>query len=247
MTLWIPLSMRTSLHRAGRLGRSSRIVNQQRFCFSSDENGARPLLLWLESKSSSETITAAPRILMPPPPPCTHNNKTDDKIVVSSANDVMEAVDQHYSLSSDENSQQFVGGMGEQDLGVWFASDSYDPLNDYQLIQDSIHRVKQYRHGVPFGVYTSGVNLPSDLPPLQELGLSRVQVSLIASNPLDYAQATGLSGSDAQKAFGQVCGYCVILHESGFPLEVAILQAYASSARDLAVSLGAVDTHVYKE
>ena len=72
-------------------------------------------------------------------------------------------------------------------------------------------------------------------------------MSLIAANPNDYAKATGLSSTEASKAFGQVCGYCVTLHESGFPLEVAILQDYASTARDLAVSLGAVDTLVYPE
>jgi hypothetical protein len=107
--------------------------------------------------------------------------------------------------------------MGEQDLGVWFASSSLDPLNHYKLIQEAIGRVKQYRHGVPFGAYTSGVNISSDVPPLQEIGLDSVQVSLIAANPNDYAQATGLSSTEATKAFGQVCGYCVTLHESGFP------------------------------
>jgi hypothetical protein len=83
-----------------------------------------------------------------------------------------------------------------------------------------------------------------DVPPLQEIGLDSVQVSLIASNRNDYAQATGLSSTEATKAFGQKCGYSVTLHESGFPYQVAILQDFASLARDLAKSLGAVDTRL---
>jgi hypothetical protein len=72
-------------------------------------------------------------------------------------------------------------------------------------------------------------------------------VSLIASNPNDYAQATGLSSTEATKAFGQKCGYSVTLHESGFPYQVAILQDYASSACDLVKSLGAVEMHIYQD
>jgi hypothetical protein len=199
-------------------------------------------VLWLEFDQPADHSATAP-----PPPPRILMPKFDEnkKMIVSSANDVMNAVDEHYNLSSD--SQQFVGGMGEQDLGVWFASSSLDPLNHYKLIQEAIGRVKQYRHGVPFGAYTSGVNISSDVPPLQEIGLDSVQVSLIAANPNDYARATGLSSTEATKAFGQVCGYCVTLHESGFPYQVAILQDYASSARNLAKSLGAVDTHVYQD
>ena len=157
----------------------------------------------------------------------------------------MNAVNTHYELSSD--SQQFVGGMGESDAGVWFASSSADPLLHYELILESIRTVKEARHGVPFGTFTSGVNLPRDLPPMADIGLDRLQVSLLAANPKDYALATGLSDTEATKYFGQVCGFCVTLAESGFPLEVSALQPYASSARDLAVSLGAVHVHVYDE
>lgn len=232
MTLCLPL--RSSLLTVGRR-RSCRIVSHR--VFSSKQNdGASPLLLWIES--SNHTTAPPPRILMP-------NSSSSLKLLVASPNDVVEAVDNHYTLSSD--SEQFVGGMGESDAGVWFACETQDPLHHYPLLQESIQQVKQSRHGVPFGVYTSGVGLPSDLPPLKEIGLGSVQVSLMASNPKEYAQATGLSDAEAMKAFGQVCGFCVTLHESGFPFEVCVLQPYASSARDLAVSLGAVDTHVHQE
>jgi len=235
-TLCLPL--RASLRSLGRR-HCDRVVPQlhhtTRF-LSSEANGGSPLLLWLSSDTPSNT-TVPPRILMP--------KSHSTKVTVSSSQQVVEAVDQHYSLSSD--SQQFVGGMGESDAGVWFACEEQDPLQHFPLIQESIRSVKEFRHGVPFGTFTSGVDLPSDLPLLGEIGLARVQVSLLAANPKDYAAATGLSDSDAIKAFGQVCGFCVNTAETGFPLEVSVLQPYASSARDLAVSLGAVDVHIYKE
>lgn len=200
---------------------------------SSKASDGSPLILWLESETPSTKL--APNIIMPP-------MDLSTKITVSSPQQVVQAVDEHYSLSDD--SQQFVGGMGESDAGVWFASSS-DPLEQYPLMQESIRSVKEFRHGVPFGTFTSGVNLPTDLPPLQEIGLARIQVSLLASNPKDYAKATGISDSEAAKYFGQVCGFCVTIAETGFPLEVSVLQEYASSARDLAVSLGAVEVHVF--
>ena len=85
------------------------------------------------------------------------------------------------------------------------------------------------------------------MPPLGEIGLARIQVSLLAANPQDYAKASGMSDSEAAKYFGQVCSFCVTTAEAGFPLEVSVLQEYASSARDLAVSLGAIDVHVIEE
>lgn len=201
--------------------------------FSVDAIDGNPLFLWLPVDKDKPT---SPLILIHP---------TEDSITVSSPQDVSEAVENHYSLSAD--SQQFVGGMGESDPGIWFACSTTDPLHHWRLIQESIRTVKESRHGIPFGVYTSGVDLPKDLPPLAEMGLDRVQVALLAANPKDYAGATGMSDAEAQKCFGQVCGFCVTVAETGFPLEVAVLQSYASTARDLAVSLGAIDVHVWKK
>lgn len=245
-TMMISVPFRASLRSIGR-HQSHRIirphVQNNIKCFSSNENDGNPLILWLVSASETPNTSPPPRILMPKIPPNT------PVITVSSPEDVVQAVDNHYSLSSDcGESQQFVGGMGEEDRGVFFASSVQDPLQHHALIQDAIYTIKQSRHGVPFGVYTSGVNLPSTLPPsLSELGLSTVQVSLLASNPNDYAKATGLPQGEATKNFGQVCGYCVSVAESGFPLEVSVLQPYASSTRDLATSLGAVQVHVYQD
>ena len=213
--------------------------------FSSSENGGNSLILWLESNSSTSNnsnSTRPPRILMP------KSNKSALQATVSSPEDIVTAVDNHYSLSEEDSSSssQFVGGMGENDEGVWFACNDVDPLLHFSLIQQAISTVKQSRHGVPFGAFTSGVNLPADLF-LSDIGLSTVQVSLLASNPTEYAQATGLSSTEAMKAFGQACGFCVTVAEAGFPLQVSVLQPYASSARDLATSLGAIHVDVYSE
>ena len=72
-----------------------------------------------------------PKILMPS---CMD---LDKKITVSSPQEVVQAVDGHYSLMGE--TQQFVGGMGESDAGVWFVSSTQDPLQQqYPLLQESI-------------------------------------------------------------------------------------------------------------
>jgi hypothetical protein len=233
MAFFLP-SFRASLLGIGR-HHCHRVVSHcptKKYKYSNDARGGSPLFLWLPEDKDKP---APPLILIHP---------TEASITVSSPQDVTEAVENHYHLSHD--SQQFVGGMGESDPGVWFACSTTDPLHHWRLIQESIRTVKEFRHGIPFGIHTSGVHLPKDLPPLAELGLDRVQVALLAANPKDYASATGLSDAEAQKCFGQVCGFCVTVAETGFPFEVGVLQSYASPARDLAVSLGAVDVHVWK-
>ena len=145
---------------------------------------------------------------------------------------------------------QFVGGMGESDAGVWFGPSrgAPDALHSWEFIQTSIARVKTSRHGVPFGLYTSGLGLDAaDVPPLQELGLSRVQVSLLAPTPADYGHAAGLTEAQANECFGQLCTFIAAAAEAGFPIEVSVLARYAGAARDLATALGAVDVHVYPE
>lgn len=53
---------------------------------------------------------------------------------------IAESIEAHYTLDNDGsgNSQQFVGGMGESDGGVWFLSretDSLDTLDYWESIQ----------------------------------------------------------------------------------------------------------------
>jgi len=167
------------------------------------------------------------------------------------AQELAAQVERHYDLdSTDGTTSHFVGGMGESDLGVCFVSppnSSTDPLQHWQLIQETIALVKESRHGVPFSLVTSGCHVPSDLPPLAELGLSNVQVLLLASSPPDYAAVTGIPSGEAAKLFGQVCGFMVhASEETGFPVTAGIAGGpYATSASELAKALGAIDVHIY--
>jgi hypothetical protein len=205
---------------------------------ATDDDGPSPLFIWLGEPSSpddgTETITL-PKLLLPVSPPSEPTATTPEEILAS--------VNQHYQKES-----QFVGGMGESDPGVWFATTSAchkDTLEFYQLVGESIALVKQERHGVPFNLYTTGILSPGlEIGPLTELGLDCLQVSLFAGSPPDYKKATGHDAA----AFGQVCGFIADAAEQGIAVEVGILKAYASGgARDLALSLGAQNVHVYDE
>ena len=114
-----------------------------------------------------------------------------------------------------------------------------DALDYAELVQEGIFYTKQERHGVEFGLYTNGLVTPSI--PLSELGLSTLQVSLYCGSPPEYAKATG---RDA-KAFGQLCGFIAEAVEQGVTVELGVLEPYAGSAHDLALSLGAQQVHVY--
>jgi hypothetical protein len=177
---------------------------------------------------------------------------------VESAEAALAIVNKHYE------SAHFVGGMGEgtkkvaatifqccmlylklfrsEDPGVWFATVQncvHDALS-FDVIQESIALVKQERHGVPFGLYTSGIL--SEPVVVSDLGLSVLQVSLFAGNPMDYVAATGRKAAD----FGKCCGFIAECAEQGIHVEVGVLKQHAGSARDLAMSLGARDVHVYE-
>jgi hypothetical protein len=216
------------------------------------DDSPTPLFLWLGSASDVATSdksdesdehqhrTAFKKLLLP----VAYVSDDPTANIVSTSDEVLERVNQHY-----EKSHNFVGGMGESDPGVWFATtphSSQDGLDFLPLIQKSIALVKQERHGVPFGLYTTGISSSSSLVvPLTELGLGTLQVSLFAGSPLDYAAATGLSDKGA---FGKVCGFVADAAEQGIAVEVGVLKKYATTgARDLAHSLGARHVHVYDE
>jgi hypothetical protein len=198
------------------------------------------LFLWLggggREEASSDHSSTPPPLLVPNYYSTT--NTTPSTGTVSTPDDILHQVNEFYEKS------HFVGGMGEEDPGVWFAAacpgnDNEDALEYAELVQEGIFMTKQERHGVPFGLYTNGLVTPSI--PLSELGLSTLQVSLYCGSPAEYAQATG---RDA-KAFGQLCGFIVDAVEQGVTVEVGVLESYAGSARDLALSLGAQQVHVY--
>ena len=138
------------------------------------------------------------------------------------SHEALQAIHDHYMQS------HFVGGMGESDPGVWFIG-SYDP--------EVIEETKLERHGVPFGLFTNGLDpeVPTELDVLQ--------VSLYAGSPSDYAKVTGGSASD----FGRICGFIAQASEQGVAVEAGVLKEFVGKgARDLALSLGAQDVHIYE-
>lgn len=152
--------------------------------------------------------------------------------------EIVKVVNEHY-----EKTDHFVGGMGESDPGVWFVSmGDVDTLYYSEQIRDSIQAIKLERHGVPFGLFTTGLLDPSVIAvPLPELGINTLEVSLFAGTPQDYQTATGLDAA----AFGTVCGFIADATEQGLSVEVGVLSSYAGPARDLALSLGAQNVRVY--
>lgn len=161
---------------------------------------------------------------------------------------VVSQIEKHYSI---ENSGQFVGGMGENDDGVWISAIStVDTLDYWEVIADIVKEVKEQRHGVPFGVYTSGILKDPEIATRlkSDIGLSSVEVSLLSDNPEGYASIRGIKDmTKAQEDFGKVCNFIVTAAESGFPVVAALAGGKnARGGAELAKSLGAVDTVVYR-
>lgn len=169
--------------------------------------------------------------------------------------DISAIVESHYTL---DNGNQFVGGMGENDGGVWFVADCNsstcsgdgcdDTLDYWEHIRDVISSIKQNRHGIPFGIYTSGIikdkDIANDLK--GNLGISSVQVTLGSGDPVSYGQVVGIEGSSANSAFGEVCNFIVSSAESGFPVTAAVAGGkHTGPGSELAKALGAVNVVVY--
>lgn len=238
MTILLQQASRISPRVLTRLStRKLRVGVHQLRCFS-DSSEPQPLFLWLGKEGSSTTTTtseqhATNKLLLPVSPP--------SEPTVFTPEDVLASVNAYY-----ESDQNFVGGMGESDPGVRFATTgggADDTLDYAALVQESIALVKQERHGVPFSLYTSGIPSQELAVPLAELGLESLQVSLFCASPPDYCKATGRDAA----AFGKVCGFIADAAEQGIAVEVGILSAYASGAHDLALALGARHVHVYNE
>lgn len=192
---------------------------------------ATPLFLWMEGSTKGDPK----QLLLPPYAPA-----WTSETMVTTAEQIVKLVNAHYTAG-----EQFVGGMGESDHGVWFAvphGSSNDTLEYAELIQESIAAAKLERHGVPFGVHTMGI-VDSLSVPLVDLGVSSLQVSLWAANPKDYQALTGLDN----KKFGQVCAFIADSVDQGLNVEVGVPASQAGPARDLALSLGAQDVHIYSD
>ena len=211
--------------------------------------------------------------------------------VVQSVDDIVAAVNQHYSIDhhhkdrddDDDAPQpppartQFVGGMGEQDLGVYFISlpsgedSSYQDLLHHtetiELLRDGIEHVKAIRHGVPFGLYTSGLlrDEDHDLSFLKELNLDVLEVSLFGwdssgsgGHPAERYQqflTSTVGRKDAQRDDLQhICQFITSAVESQQQnVHVSLLQPPKNhhhtwdtkEAAQLAMSLGAQEVHYY--
>ncbi len=172
---------------------------------------------------------------------------SDDNI--QSLNDIIES---HYTL---DDRDQFVGGMGENDGGVWFVNNdddenNLDTLDYWEEIRNVIQTVKANRHGIPFGVYTSGIIKNKDIiSNLKEsVGISSVQVTLGSGDPTSYSQVVGgRTDMSSNEAFGEVCNFIVQSAESGFPVTVAVAGGkHAGPGSELAKALGAVEVVIYK-
>lgn len=159
-------------------------------------------------------------------------------------------IENRYSLDDKEHeSRQFVGGMGESDGGVWFSSDGkIDTLAYWKEIRNIIEIAKEHRHGIPFGIYTSGL---TDVDPIQlkeeELKISSITVSLLSHSPSSYGSVAGIDDlSTAQRKFGQVCNFIASASEVGFPVTAAVAGGkHSSGGTELAKALGAIDVVVY--
>jgi hypothetical protein len=113
--------------------------------------------------------------------------------------------------------------------------------------------VQKHRHGIPFGVYTSGI-VPSQDAGIaaklrERVGLKRCIVSLGCSNPMEYEKhmyhpSCGVESS--QKAFQNVCSFIATAAEAGYPVEAAVLKGPDyGAASELAKALGAVEVHAF--
>jgi len=187
----------------------------------------QPLFLWL-GRDAAKKQTPPPVLLLPQTPPEEPN--------VTSPNDMLTLVNQHYGQD-----ERFITDMGDNDAGVSLVScNDKDILDEFpDLIREGLELVRQERHGIPFTLYTSGILLNDDINEyMSTLQLfSAVQVSLHGSNPTNYP-------GDSQD-FGQVCSFIGMAVEAGIPVEVGLLKQHASAGRELATSLGARQIHVY--
>jgi hypothetical protein len=170
----------------------------------------------------------------------------DDVAVEKMVTDMADIIDAHYAL---EGKDQFVGGMGENDGGVWFVSNDHcvETLDYWEQIRDVIVATKEKRHGIPFGVYSSGIMKDRITDLKQKIGISSIQVTLGSGDPNSYGEVVqSRNGLSSAAAFGQVCQFIAESSESGFPVTAAVAGGkHAAPGSELAKALGAIDVVVY--
>ena len=115
---------------------------------------------------------------------------------------------------------------------------------------DVIQEIKQNRHGIPFGIYTSGIIKNKDIIShnlKEHIGISSLQVTLGSGDPQSYSQVVCCdNGKNSNTSFGEVCNFIAQSSESGFPVVAAVAGGrHAGSGSELAKALGAVDIVIY--
>jgi len=192
----------------------------------------KPLVVLLNGSSESASVWRPPLLL-----PYGIDLEEDS---VSSVDEAIEKIHNHYS-----SGDNFVGGMGESDLGVILAAPSSDILDLSESAISLMEQVKAERHGVPFYLATTGI--PGDAVDWETWGGSGGKlveawlVSLYAASPPYYKAETGGDASPA--AFGQVCQFLIEAAEHGMAVEATVAPSRAAAGRELALSLGARQVH----
>jgi MoaA/NifB/PqqE/SkfB family radical SAM enzyme len=112
-----------------------------------------------------------------------------------------------------------------------------------------ISAIKESRHGIPFGVHTSGIMNNKEIATnlKENVGISSVQVTLGSGDPQSYSQVVRKRKDlNSNASFGQVCSFIAQCAESGFPVTAAVAGGkHKASGNELAKALGAVDVEVY--
>lgn len=211
-----------------------------------------PNRLYLCINDESSEISSIPtRIYHPLMNQALLPQSTDFGNIINAPEKVFDAVEKHY------NQDHFVGGMGESDEGVWFvpAKEGIEPLMHWEFIKESIELVKEHRHGISFGLYTSGIS--HLIPPMQlgksGINLSYCQVSLGSGyDPVSYQQnflqqnnGKDVDAGDAKKSFLSVCNFIVNANEEDRPCLISCASNGDTRVNELALNLGAVECDTY--
>lgn len=153
---------------------------------------------------------------------------------------ILDLVETHYNRIEDD-----IGGMGESDPGVWFASVGNRDVLDYSLLlQQSIPEIKEHRHGIPFRLYSGGH--PDEVIEWDAISQDddsiTLEISLFAATPKEYVNST----KGTEQDFSKVCGLIAEAAEL-MTVEVGVLKEYEAPAYSLAISLGAQQVHGYQK
>lgn len=193
------------------------------------------------------------KLLLPVVPPLeptiyisSNDNDNDDDTINDT---IYHMIDEYYTefITID-----MIGTMGENDPGVCYSmipSSNIDTLQYINIINSSINQIKEHRHGIPFGLYTTGVYDTNHII-WNEYEIDYINIPLLGSNIKQYQEISGIKNdNDAKKAFGYVCSTILNATENNIKVNVVVSSLYhtsqqQTSIRDLAFSLGVTDIKI---